>query len=176
MELSVALGLIEQGVDKTFAPQVWADLGAGKGLFTRALTSLLPEESTVYALDKVASALAEIGSASPGVTLKKIQTDFVREEIAPELLDGILMANAFHFVENKIAFIKKVRKKLKPSGRMIIVEYDLHAANAWVPYPVHFSALEKLAKDTGFISTIKLGETASLYNRANIYSALLLVS
>jgi trans-aconitate methyltransferase len=176
MELSVAIGLIEQGVDKTFTPQVWADLGAGRGLFTRALADILPGGSTVYAIDKSAAALKEIEPLSPAVTLKKIQTDFVREEFAPEPPDGILMANALHFVENKIAFIKKIRKKLQPSGRLIIVEYDLPAANAWVPYPVHFTALEKLAKDTGFTNTLKLSETPSLYNRANIYSALLRVS
>jgi trans-aconitate methyltransferase len=176
MELSVAIGLIEQGVDKTFTPQVWVDLGAGRGLFTRALADILPGGSTVYAIDKSATALKEIELLSSTVTLKKVQTDFVREEFVPEPPDGILMANALHFVENKIAFIKKIRKKLQPSGRLIIVEYDLPAANAWVPYPVHFAALEKLAKDTGFTNTLKLSETPSLYNRANIYSALLRVS
>ena len=174
MELAVAIGLIEKGVDKTSAPQVWADLGAGKGLFTRALASQLHAGSTVYALDKVATALAEIELPSPLITLKKIQKDFIRDEIAPEPLDGIIMANALHFVENKIAFLKRIRKKLRPSGRLIVVEYDLHLANAWVPYPVHFSALEKLAKDEGFTDVVKLEETPSLYNRANIYSAVIL--
>lgn len=173
MELAVALGLIEKGVDKTSAPQVWADLGAGKGLFTRALADQLHEGSTVYAVDKAAAALAEIELPSR-ITLKKIQKDFVRDEIAPEPLDGIIMANALHFVENKIAFMKRIRKKLRPTGRLIVVEYDLHTANAWVPYPIHFLALEKLAKDEGFTTVVKLGEVPSLYNRANIYSAVLM--
>src|SRR5687768_4246729 len=114
MELSVAIGLIEQGVDKTFTPQVWVDLGAGRRLFTRALADILPGGSTVYAIDKSATALKEIELLSSTVTLKKVQTDFVREEFVPEPPDGILMANALHFVENKIAFIKKIRKKLQP--------------------------------------------------------------
>lgn len=173
MELAVAIGLIEKGVDEAPAPQVWADLGAGKGLFTRALATLLQEGSTVYAVDKSSAALAAIELPSPSVTLKKIQQDFVHD-LPPEPLTGILMANALHFVENKIAFIKKIRKKIGAAGRVIVIEYDLHTANAWVPYPIHFAALEKLAKDAGFTSVTRMGDVPSLYNRANIYSAVLL--
>lgn len=173
MELAVAIGLIEKGVDNARSPQVWADLGAGKGLFTHALATLLHEGSTVYAVDRSSASLATIELPSPSVTLKKIQQDFVHD-LPPEPLTGILMANALHFVENKIAFIKKVRKKVGITGRVIIVEYDLHAANAWVPYPIHFEALEKLAKDAGFTTVTRMSQVPSLYNRANIYSAVLL--
>lgn len=172
MELAVAIGLIEKGVDKTPAPQVWADLGAGKGMFSRALATLLHEGSTVYAVDKSSASLAAIELHSPSVTLKKIQQDFI-QELPPEPLTGILMANALHFVENKIAFIKKIRKKVGSTGRVIIVEYDLQVANAWVPYPIHFAALEKLARDAGFTTISRMGEVPSLYSRANIYSAVL---
>ena len=51
------------------------------------------------------------------------------------------MANAFHYVKDKPAFIEKIKKHLKPSGQMIIVEYDTVRQNRWVPYPISFENL-----------------------------------
>lgn len=62
MELSVAIKLIEKGVSRSGAPQMWADLGAGNGLFTNALSLLLPEASTIHAVELNAEALNLISS------------------------------------------------------------------------------------------------------------------
>ena len=53
MQLSEAIELIQKINIPGNKPQVWADLGCGDGLFTRALATLLPEGSIIHAVDKV---------------------------------------------------------------------------------------------------------------------------
>jgi ubiquinone/menaquinone biosynthesis C-methylase UbiE len=174
MQIAVAIRLIEKGVEETAVPQVWTDLGAGKGLFTEALAKLLPEGSTIYALDKDVSALNEIKLSSEKVTLKTLKRDFIKDALESLPLDGILMANSLHYVENGLIFLKALRKNLKPSGRLLLVEYDTTTSNPWVPHPISFKRLQTLAVEAGFKSANKLSEEPSLYNQANIYAALLL--
>jgi 2-polyprenyl-3-methyl-5-hydroxy-6-metoxy-1,4-benzoquinol methylase len=174
MEIQIAIRLIEKGVEKTTTPQVWADLGAGKGLFSNALASLLNDGSVLYAIDKDMSALEELSFTSPSVILKKVKSDFITDPLELEPLDGILMANALHYVADPQTFIKNLKKKIKPSGRLIIVEYDRQTANQWIPYPAGFNTLELLASKAGFKSITKIGETPSLFNQSNIYAAVIL--
>ena len=108
MELTTAITLIKKGVPSTGTPQTWADLGAGAGLFTKALSTLLPAGSTIYAIDQEKKALEGITLPSKEIFLNKMTIDFVNEPINVNTLDGVLMANAFHFVSHKIDFMKKI--------------------------------------------------------------------
>ena len=173
MELNTAVTLIKKGVGTSNASQVWADLGAGTGLFSIALSTLLPEGSTIYAIDKDRKAVEGIVIPSQGIELKKIAMDFLNDPLETELLDGILMANALHFVHDKLSFFKKVKQILKPSAKIVIVEYDREKSNTWVPYPISYLSLERLSHDLGVESIDKIGSTPSKYHGANIYSALL---
>jgi ubiquinone/menaquinone biosynthesis C-methylase UbiE len=172
MELSTAITLIKKGVIDSKAGQVWADLGAGTGLFTKALSALLPNGSTIYAIDRDSKAISGIVISTGQVILKKIAMDFVHDQLKTEHLDGILMANALHFVREKSSFLKKVKQTLKASGKIIIIEYNREHSNAWVPYPISYQSLEHLAHDVG-AEVEKIGSTPSKYQEANIYSALL---
>lgn len=173
MELSTAITLIKNGVPRSKEAQVWADLGAGSGLFTTALSTLLPDGSTIYAIDKDRKAMSHIDIPSLKVVVKKIAMDFVNDPLETEQLDGILLANALHFVSNKLSFLKKVKQSLKPSAKIVIIEYDREESNSWVPYPITYHSLESLAHDVGAVSIEKIGSTPSKYNEATIYSALL---
>jgi 2-polyprenyl-3-methyl-5-hydroxy-6-metoxy-1,4-benzoquinol methylase len=174
MKLEVAIRLIEKGVDQTAGPQQWADFGAGQGLFTKALATRLPPGSSLHAIDKDETALKSIDLQQPQITLHKLKTDFVNEEPDPGPLDGILIANALHFVPHTQAFLTYLRKILKPSGRMILIEYDREVGNQWVPFPVSYATLMTLAPQAGFTSVTKLGEEPSVYSAVDIYAAMLL--
>jgi ubiquinone/menaquinone biosynthesis C-methylase UbiE len=173
MELSTAVGLIRDGVPSSSTPQTWADLGSGKGLFTHALSTLLPSGSIIYAIDQDAAAVNSIRTTLSHIAVKRVVTDFVNHNFHGETLDGILMANSLHFVKDKLKFMKDVRLSLTQSGRMVIVEYDTERSNAWVPYPISYSSLERAYINMGFASISMIGSTLSKYHQANIYSALL---
>jgi 2-polyprenyl-3-methyl-5-hydroxy-6-metoxy-1,4-benzoquinol methylase len=173
MELAIAVKLIDKGIDKNADPQQWADLGAGQGLFTRALASLLPAASTLYAIDKDATALDSISTGATGVILHRHVADFTAGNLVGEPLDGVLMANALHFVEAALTLLRGIKAMLKPSGRIILVEYNRHTASRWVPYPISFDTLQTIAPQAGFLRVTKLQEVPSVYDDAGIYSALL---
>jgi ubiquinone/menaquinone biosynthesis C-methylase UbiE len=173
MELSVAVQLIKEGVSTSDVPQTWADIGAGTGLFTRALSGLLSPGSNLIAIDRDHGALDSIQLSRKDIHLRKSVLDFVTMPLELPPMDGVLLANALHFSPNKIELLKSIGLTLKSSGRIILIEYDTDAANQWVPYPVSLKSLATLAAAAGFQSVKKISETSSVYGRAMIYSALI---
>lgn len=170
MQLNNAIELIEYNF--AAAPQVWADLGCGTGIFTRALARLLPPGSMIHAMDKNKSALEQIPDQFENVEIKKRHGDFIKEDL-PNHLDGILMANSLHFVKDKISFLKNAVVYFKPEHYYLVVEYDSDAANYWVPFPVSFDSLKQLFQEAGYTLIKKLRERPSVYREANIYSGLI---
>ncbi len=173
MELNEAIRLIRGGVDDKIKSQRWADLGAGEGLFSRALASLLPDGSEVVAVDNDARALSKIPTEINGVKLQRITADFITRDLSIESLHGILMANSLHFVKDKSTLLTKLKEKVK-NGRIIIIEYERDDSNPWVPYPLNFDALSSLASAVGFQQIIKLATAESQYHAGGIYSAVIM--
>ncbi len=172
MELNEAIKLVKGGVVDNKKRQRWPDLGAGEGLFSRALASLLPDGSEVIAIDSDARALNKIPEKINGVALKKITADFVARDISVDSLDGILMANSLHFVKDKSTLLMKLTRKMV-NGRFIIIEYERDSSNPWIPYPLNYASLEKLAESVGFQHVVKLETAASQYHEGGMYSALI---
>ncbi len=170
MKLSDGLNLISHKTITVTHPTQWADLGCGTGFFTQVLSTLLANGSTIYAIDTVVSALRKVKVAD-GITLKTFPLDFINNVWPFAALDGIMMANALHYVKDKDRFIEKMKQHLSADGQLLIVEYDLTDANPWVPYPISFSALQQLCLQHSFLSIKKIGEMPSAFRRANLYSA-----
>ncbi|QEM10490.1 class I SAM-dependent methyltransferase [Mucilaginibacter rubeus] len=166
MQQSEAISLIQKGLTSDH-PQHWADLGCGSGTFTIALASLLPQESHITAIDK---SNQHLPAFSDGIKIDFIKADFVNEPIAVNLLDGILMANSFHFVANKTKLINQLEHTFKGNPRFLIVEYDATKANPWVPYPISYQKLNHEFSQLGY-QIDKLAEMPSRFGGV-IYSAL----
>jgi len=149
----------------------WADLGCGSGTFTLALASLLPNGSTIHAMDTNEQALHSIPENFGNVVIKKLKGNFVTQKLPFDELDGILMANSLHYVKDKPGFIQKIIPHLNKRGCILLVEYDTDLPNNWVPYPQSFSSLQKLFSPFGFSSVQKLNDQPSVYNRAKMYAA-----
>lgn len=164
MKLEDAKQLIAVQYIKTGPSQQWADLGCGNGLFSKALLGLLPAKSIVYAVDKQPFTFSD-------PSIQFIEKDFSKEELPLPPLNGILMANALHFILDKPALLKRLKKYLLPGAAFILIEYDTETANRWVPYPLNYASAVNLFKQAGFSSIDKIGERPSIYNNAKIYSA-----
>jgi ubiquinone/menaquinone biosynthesis C-methylase UbiE len=168
MKKSDAVELIRNGISTLSVPSAWADLGCGSGTFTKALAELLPPGSSLIAIDKEHH---EIGSHK-AVTIQFNQADFTQTDSLPINLDGVLMANALHYVKDQHRFLAGLNRHLKSNGRIVIIEYDTDMANQWVPYPVTFGRIEKLLTDSAFHSVTKIGEIPSVYNASKMYAAM----
>lgn len=152
----------------------WADLGAGTGAFTLALADLVGPHGVIHAIDRDRAALAELRRASvsavPQAELRVRVADFTRRLDLADL-DGVVMANALHFVEDKAPVLALVRGYLRHGGRLLLVEYDSDRGNDWVPYPMSFETWRALAAEAGFVDTRELATVPSRFLR-QIYSAL----
>ena len=152
----------------------WADLGAGSGAFTLALADLIGPHGVIHAVDRDRGALAELRSsfvsAVPQAEVRTHVADFTRPlELAD--LDGIVMANSLHFVDDKIPVVALVRGYLRSGGRLLLVEYDSDHGNPYVPHPMTFETWRSIAAEAGFVDTQRLASVPSRFLR-QIYSAL----
>lgn len=107
------------------AGSVVADVGAGDGFFTTRLAKAVGPTGRVYAVDISAS------------VLERLKTNAAREQLTnvepvlgapndPKLpaatLDAALIVNAYHEMREHQSMLLAIRRALKPSGRLVIVE------------------------------------------------------
>ena len=170
MRLRDAIDMLAESGVEALGPTIWADLGCGDGTFTRALADILASGSLIHAIDLDDSALRRIPSAHKGVRISTHRGDFMKQPWPFAGLDGILMANSLHYVENQAAFIRDCESRLRLPRRFLLVEYDLSEANRWVPYPVSQTRLTALFERAGYSSVRVLRSRPSLYRRASLYS------
>jgi ubiquinone/menaquinone biosynthesis C-methylase UbiE len=172
MELNEAISLIQTTGIESGTTQTWADLGSGSGLFTRALAHMLGAKSKIYAVDKTQASF-KLKSISNEIQIIPIQLDFLKDPLDLKNLNGILMANALHFVPDKKKFLGNTRAWFKNRPKFLIVEYDTDKPNPYIPYPLSFVTLQNLFQNAGFSSIVKITEMPSLYNSGKMYSAII---
>lgn len=132
--------------------EAWADLGAGAGVFTRALAALVGAGGHVYAVDADARAVRALGAwtaeAHGGPAVTVLQAD-ISQPLALPPLDGVLMANVLHFIQDPEAVLPRIAAGLRPGGRLVLIEYEGRRASPWVPYPVPAARFRELAAAAG---------------------------
>ena len=170
MKVSEAIELLAPGEVGALGPTTWADLGCGAGTFTRALASLLAPGSTVHAIDRDASALQALPSVHGPTAIRAYAGDFTRRPWPFPDVDGILMANSLHYVDDQPAFLRACESHMTSRRNFLIVEYDTSEPSRWVPYPVNQSRLTTLFERAGYTSVRVLRSRPSIYRRAPIYS------
>ena len=168
-----AIALLGGQVLGGHGPVTWADLGCGDGTFTRALATVLPPESVIHAMDRNASALEKLPRIHARVSIVAHAGDFMVPPWPFSGLDGILLANSLHYVRDQAAFIRNCAPHMTPPGRFLIVEYDTELGNRWVPYPISRIRLRELFNGAGYATITLLASRPSVYQRAEIYSALI---
>lgn len=158
----------------------WADFGAGRGAFTRAAADLMGGEGTLFAIDRDGDALrdnaAQMSALFPSITFRPVTADFASPLDLPPL-DGIIMANALHFVRDQRRILEQARNYLRSGavpGRLILVEYNADRGNQWVPFPIPAHSWPTLAERCGFAETRQIGARPSRF-LGEIYSCVSLL-
>jgi SAM-dependent methyltransferase len=171
MKQDEAIRLIEKGVPA--GPAVWTDLGAGSGTFTLALNELLGFGSVIFAIDRHLQILRDqLKTLYTRATIHLYQEDFTDPLPFLPTLDGILMANALHYVPDQEAFLKNLCDLyLRPGGTLLIVEYDRYESDQWVPYPLPLPWFQRLAGRIGLSLPEEIGRRRSIYDHQDLYAA-----
>lgn len=108
------------------------DLGAGSGYFTLRLAA---KGADVIAAD-VSSSFQEIISEklenqdlkelSKNIELRKVEYD--DPKLKSEEVDGILVVNTWHHIDNRRSYMKKAINGIKEDGKIVIVDFKLGVA------------------------------------------------
>lgn len=151
---------------------VWADLGAGAGTFTKVISSILGKKGKVYAIDKSSKVLSIPDPGPDQAAIIRQQNDFTQPLDLPPL-DGILLANALHYVKEQKEFLRRMMNLLKEGGRLLLIEYDRESANPWVPYPVSVHRLHQLCEMLSWPPPEVLNRQASSFGRVDLYAAVI---
>ena len=173
MEHADHIGLIRDGV--AGAGRRWLELGAGHGAFTLALADLLGPDAEIVAIDRNAGDLrrldATMADRFPGTRLRTVVADFMEPiELGDQPFDGLLAANALHFVRDPASVLDRFRPMLKDAARVIVVEYDADSGNPWVPHPFSFRSWQTIAAAVRLSDPRLIGRVPSRFLGA-IYAA-----
>jgi SAM-dependent methyltransferase len=167
VKISEATALIRTPLIEWAQPQSWCDLGCGSGTFTAAIAKLLVPGSTIHAVDLNERALESIPDRYEGVEIRKVIADLESASLRFPRVDGILIANALHFIREQHLFLKRL---LSVTDRFLIIEYERSRPNPWGPYPVGFERLCELFRGVGVDRVDKVATKASRFG-GMMYSA-----
>ncbi len=104
-----------------------ADVGAGDGYFTFRLAERVGPDGRVYANDIDNRALQVVRDKCSEEDIRNVTVILGKEDdpLLPEKsIDIVLMVNVIHLVKNPTLFLKNIEKCLKPSGTLVIVQWD----------------------------------------------------
>src|ERR671917_2054142 len=100
--------LIENGIDRDRGG-IWVDFGAGNGAFTLALRDIAGPDVDLIAIDRDRASLQTLDATMerlfPGTRLRLLEADITGQLTLPPL-DGIVAANAIHFVLDQTALLR----------------------------------------------------------------------
>jgi cyclopropane fatty-acyl-phospholipid synthase-like methyltransferase len=102
------------------------DLGAGSGLFTRPLAKRVGDKGVVYAVDIDPALLNHVEKTAKEQNLSNIKTVLGGEDDPklPEPVDLIAIIDTLHHIGNQPAYLKGLKKYLKPGGRIAIIDFS----------------------------------------------------
>jgi hypothetical protein len=113
-------------------------------------------------------ALEDVPDRCGGVEIRKTLGDIGSPSLRLPPVDGILMANTLHFIQEQQALMRRL---LSVTDSFLIVEYERSKPNRWGPYPVGFERLRQLFTEAGVERVEKLAIRPSLFG-GTMYSVL----
>ncbi|HKW46950.1 MAG TPA: class I SAM-dependent methyltransferase [Gemmatimonadaceae bacterium] len=154
----------------------WADLGAGTGTFTVALAQLVGPTATVFAVEREISAIRALdvlaGENDPNRGHIAVRRADFTEHVELPPLDGVLLANALHFVaaDEQAQVLQRITRLIVNAGAIVVVEYDNRAPSRWVPFPIPLVQLAALARVAQLGAPQQIGRRRSMFG-GTMYAA-----
>ena|SRR5688572_11544937 len=104
---------------------VVADLGAGSGPFVVPLSKAVSAKGKVLAVEIDRNFFPHIQRKAKAAGVSNVQTVAGEQTDArlPEPVDVALLHDVLHHIENPPAYLKSLTKYLKPTSRVVIVDY-----------------------------------------------------
>lgn len=107
-----------------------ADVGAGSGWFTIRLARRVGPQGVVYAEDVQQEMLNAITRRVQREGLANVRTILGRgadTRLPSATFDAVLIVDAYHEIEDRVALLNNLGQALKPQGRIGVVDFKLEA-------------------------------------------------
>ena len=104
---------------------VVADIGCGPGIFVWPLAKLVPA-GFLFAVDVEP---AQLDALREGLIERRIENvvpvlaSYSTPHLPPSSCDAIFIADTYHHIEERIAYLELLRTRLKPGGFLVLLEY-----------------------------------------------------
>jgi ubiquinone/menaquinone biosynthesis C-methylase UbiE len=127
---------------------VVADLGAGSGWFTIHLADRVGPNGFVFAEDVQRQMIQAIKVRVDRLGLKNVTTVLgtQKDPGLPVPVDAVLIVDAYHEMEQPVALLRNVALKLKPTGRIGIINFTKDGGGPGPPMEDRVDA-EKVIRD-----------------------------
>lgn len=105
---------------------VVADIGAGGGWFTIRLARRVGPRGLVYAEDVQTQMIEAIDRRVQREGLRNVRTVLGTDadaKLPANAVDGVLIVDAYHEVQDRVALLRSIARALKPTGRLGIVDF-----------------------------------------------------
>ena len=103
-----------------------ADVGAGTGYMSLRMAKRVGSAGKVYANDIQPEMLRRLRQNADNLKLQNIET-VLGSDVDPKLpagqLDLVLLVDVYHEFSQPQKMLRKIRETLKPSGRLVLLEY-----------------------------------------------------
>jgi len=99
---------------------------------------------------------------------RRLHGPFELPGLVETMLDGMIFANALHFVRDADIVLARLASRVRPGGRVVFVEYDRRASSRWVPYPIPADRLPALAASAGLSAPVITATRPSAFG-GNLY-------
>ncbi len=111
-----------------------ADLGAGGGYFTFRLADAVGPRGKVYAVDVDDEMLAYISDRSAREARRNVDAVLALPNdprLPRDGVDLIFISNTYHHIQDRPAYFARVRRFLRESGRIAIIDFN---RESWLPW------------------------------------------
>jgi ubiquinone/menaquinone biosynthesis C-methylase UbiE len=107
--------------------QCVADLGAGTGYFSRLLSAAVGPTGTVLAVDAEPNLVADLRKRAEreGTTnLTPVLASLDNPRLPAGLVDLVLIVDTYHHIDDRVAYLRRLQRVLRPSGRVAVVDWQ----------------------------------------------------
>lgn len=123
--------------------QTAVDIGAGTGLFTRRFAKAVGPSGQAIGLDIEPSMVDYMKADAKKLGLKSYDARVVKPDdpaLAPHSVDVVFFCDALHHIDDRVAYLRRMKPALKAGGRVVDVDFKKE------PLPVGPPPEHKLAR------------------------------
>jgi arsenite methyltransferase len=123
--------------------QTVVDIGAGTGYFTRRFARAVGPSGKAIGLEIEPGMVAYMEADAKKLKLPNYQARLVKPddpELAPHSVDVAFFCNVLHHIDDRVAYLRKLRSALKPGGRVAVLDFKKTA-------PIGPPAAMRIARD-----------------------------